>query len=265
MNKELIAKLNGTMDIYEKKVFNELLVAHNIRPSVFKQVVLTEIKKSPKMLDAFVQNPSSMFAAIIFSAQLGLMPSESLGQFFMKLDYDKNNGYIIKPIIGYQGLVSILQRDGNVQSIWAESVHEGDEFTYELGLEPKLTHIPSDPIRTSMSLTYVYVVSKLKNGEKQFKVMSRSELLSTINLQKERNDLYFNDQKDPNFWMLKKIVLKQLAKFLPKDYLGTFAIQMDNALEGGNKIELNENNEIEIVKEEQSTKRVKSMYEGIEN
>lgn len=82
MTKELITKLTTQLETYEKKVFNDLLKSHNIASATFKQIVLTEIKKSPKMLQAFERNPSSMFASIIFCAQLGLMPSDSLGQFF---------------------------------------------------------------------------------------------------------------------------------------------------------------------------------------
>ena len=178
MTKELITKLTTQLETYEKKVFNDLLKSHNIASATFKQIVLTEIKKNPKMLEAFERNPSSMFASIIFCAQLGLMPSDSLGQFYF-IPYNTKNGFVIKPMIGYQGLVSILLRGGDVTSIYCESVHEGDLFEYELGLNPILKHQPIDPYRTSVSFTYVYCVATLKNGTKQFKVMSKAELLAT--------------------------------------------------------------------------------------
>jgi recombination protein RecT len=247
--KELTTKLSSQLDTYEKKVFIDLLKSHSISPSAFKQIVLSEIKKSPKKLQAFIENPASLFASVIFAAQLGLMPSDELGQFYMIPFNIKDGGMTIKPIIGYQGMVSILLRSGSIKSINAESVHEGDEFDFSLGLNPKLEHKPIDPLRNATTLTYVYVVVELTNGAKQFKVMSRYELLQTINTLKTRNELYFSD-KDPQFWMLKKIALKQIAKVLPKDYLSSIATKWDDNLEGDNTLTLDDNDEPIIVKNE---------------
>jgi recombination protein RecT len=253
MSKETLSLLNSQMDAYEQKVFKDLLSSHNINTAQFKQVVLTEIKKNPKMMDAFVKNPSSLFASIIFCAQLGLMPSDTLGEFYFVPFKDA-----IKPIIGYQGIVTILLRSGLVKSISAEIVCEGDDFEYELGLEPKLIHRPKDPIRNAFTLTYVYVVATLSNGSKQFKVMSKAELQSHIDSGKNPNDLYWNQKKDPNLWMVKKIVLKQLAKLLPKDYVGKMAVKYDDAVEGGKILSLDEDNQ--IVVEEQ---KVASIYDNL--
>ena len=104
MSNELTTKLTNAVELYEKKVFTDLLSAHGIKASVFKHAVLTEIKRSPKMLQAFQQNPSSLFASIIFGAQLGLIPSETLGQFFL-IPYDiKNQGLTIKPLMRFKSL-----------------------------------------------------------------------------------------------------------------------------------------------------------------
>ena len=52
MSKETLSLLNTQMDAYEQKVFKDLLSSHNINTAQFKQVVLTEIKKNPKMMEA---------------------------------------------------------------------------------------------------------------------------------------------------------------------------------------------------------------------
>ena len=248
MTKETLSLLTSQMDAYEKKVFKDLLSSHNINTAQFKQVVLTEIKKNPKMLDAFVKNPSSLFASIIFCAQLGLMPSDALGEFYFVPFKDS-----IKPIIGYQGIVTILMRSGFVRSITAEIVCEGDEFDYELGLEPRLIHKPKDPIRNAFTLTHVYVVATLSDGTKQFKVMSKTELQLHIDAGKNPNELYWNMKKDPNFWMVKKIVLKQLAKLLPKDYVGKMAVKYDDAVEGGKVLSLDDDNQIVVEEQKVAT------------
>ena len=81
--------------------------------------------------------------------------------------------------------------------------------------------------------------------------MSKAELVAHINAGKNPNDLYWNEKKDPNFWMVKKIVLKQLAKLLPKDYVGKMAVKYDDAVEGGKVLSLDDDNQ--IVVEEQKT------------
>jgi recombination protein RecT len=261
MNKELTTQLTSAIESYEKRVFADLLKSHGLSPSAFKHSVLTEIKRSPKILQAYQQNPSSLFASIIFCAQLGLIPSDTLGEFYL-IPYDiKNVGMTIKPIIGYQGLVSILLRTKSITNIWAESVHEGDEFDYSLGLSPKLNHVPLDPIRNANTLTHVYVVAQLSNGTKQFKVMSRGELLSMISTFKVKNDLYFSTT-DSQFWMLKKLALKQLAKVLPKDYLSSMATKFDDNIEGGATLTLNEDDEPIVLKSEPKST---TMFAEIEN
>jgi recombination protein RecT len=249
MSKELTTQLTSAIESYEKRVFADLLVSHGMSPSVFKHSILTEIKRSPKLIQAYQQNPSSLFASIIFCAQLGLIPSDTLGEFYLIPYNIKDKGMTIRPTIGYQGLVSILLRGKSITNIWAESVHESDDFEYSLGLSPTLNHVPLDTIRTATTLTHVYVVAQLANGTKQFKVMSRGELLQMINTFKVKNELYFSTT-DSQFWMLKKLALKQLAKVLPKDYLSSMATKYDDNIEGGATLVLNDNDEPIVVKSE---------------
>lgn len=245
MNKEISTKLSNQLSLYETQVFRELLSAHNISSTQFKQIVLSEIKKNEKLMEIFIVNPSSLFASIIFAAQIGLMPSETIGQIFL-IPFKG----ICKPIIGYQGLVTLLLRDVRLRTISCEVVCEGDEFDYELGLTPKLFHKPKDELRSSESMTHIYCVANYGDGIKEFKVMSRKEINTNIEMLKNPNELYYNDKKDGNMWMLKKIVLKQLSKLMNKDYYCQLAIKMDDALEGGRNMVLDENNNPVITIEE---------------
>jgi len=237
MNKEISTKLANTLSHYEMNVFKELLSTHNVSSTQFKQIVLTEVKKNDKLMEIFITNPSSLFASIIFAAQIGLMPSETIGHLFL-IPYKG----VCKPIVGYQGLVSLLLRDVRLRTITCEVVCEADTFEYELGLNPKLVHIPVDDLRKSESMTHIYCIAQYSDGIKQFKVMSRKEIDTNIQMLKNPNELYYNDKKDGNMWMLKKIVLKQLSKLMNKDYYCQLAIKMDDALEGGRNMILDENN-----------------------
>jgi recombination protein RecT len=238
----LITQITSMMEEYEKKVLGELLKQHKMSPAQFVQIVLSEVKRNPMMLEAFKKEPSSLFASIIYCAQLGLSPSAIAGEFYF-LPF---KGIVVKPIIGYKGLVSLMTRNNAVMHISAETVHGADVFEYELGLEPKLIHKPVESIRTSKNFLYVYVVAKLNNGEKVFKVMNLNEINSILATMDEVSPYYFNDAKDPMMWMIKKTCLKQLAKLLPKDYFGSEAISLDDKMEGNGYIVLNDEDKIEF-------------------
>jgi recombination protein RecT len=232
---------------YIKEVLPQLLRKHGIEENQFLQVISSEFKKNRRLQDAFIQNPQSLFASILSGAEIGLIPSELLGEFYLiprKID----NKETITPLIGYKGLVKILLRGGNVVKIHAECVYEGDEFRVEYGLTPNISHLPNlDNPKSSSRFKYVYVVAKLASGDHQFVVLSKSDVLKIQQMSKYNNELYWNDAKDPQMWMIKKTALIQLAKLLPKDYYGTKAVELDSNIEGGALLSLDENNEVKII------------------
>ena len=179
-----------------------------------------------------------------------MSPNPSVGEFFF-LPYKGQ----IKPILGYKGVITLLMRNNGVKSIWCESVHEADDFDYELGLDPILRHKPKDDLRTSISLTHIYAMVKTRDEEKVFKVMSKKELETIVENLQNRNELYFNDAKDSQFWMLKKIVLKQLSKLLPKDSLGSRALSFDDQVEGGAVLTLDDEERVIIINDKKPTKK----------
>ena len=76
-----IQNLKNKFSSYEKEILPQLLSAHGISPAMFVQVVMTEIKKSDKLLQAFMENPSSMLASVLAGAEIGLIPSDTSGEF----------------------------------------------------------------------------------------------------------------------------------------------------------------------------------------
>lgn len=256
--KTLIAEFSNTISRYEKSNLAELLATHNVSPSQFKQIVINEVKKSEAMQKAFKVNPSSLFASILLCAELGLNPSADVGEFFF-IPY-KNK---ITPILGYKGVINLLLRSGEIAKLWAEIVYSEDEFEYELGLEPKLRHVPNHE-KQSKNIKYVYAVAKLNNGETMFKVMSKKEIMEIVEMSKHPNELYTNHKKDPQGWMYKKTVIKQLSKTLPKDYYGKRGIGIDDKSEGGAFLRLDDENNIIVVDDKKvRPKRSKSVYANL--
>lgn len=240
------------LEKYEKQILPDLLQAHGIGTSQFKQIVISEIKKSSKLLEAFIANPSSMFASILAGAEIGLIPSELLGEFFLiprnlKQD-DGRYKLTVCPLIGYKGMMNILLRSGDVTRVHTEVVYEGEKFIPIMGLEPDIIHEPDYKIsRKAKDITFVYAVAKMKNGEYQYAVMTREQIMAVKEMSKYDNDLYFNDKDSPNRWMERKTVLLQLAKMLPKDYYGKKAAELDGKLSSGATLSLEGESEVKII------------------
>lgn len=247
--KQLIEKFTANMNAYEQKVFPDLLLEHELSPAKFKHICISELKKNPDLQKAFVDNPMSLFASILFFAEIGLSPDGGLGEAYL-IPYRSGNGgkYEIKPIVGYHGIIKVLLRSNAVKFVETNCVFEGDTFEYELGLKPLLRHIPNHEVeRSSKTFKYAYAVAELDNGKTIFRVMSKSEIEKVRDMAKFTNKLFFDDKKDPNFWMPQKTILKQLSKLLPKDFYGSKAIQYDNMVEGGASLVLDGSNNIKVI------------------
>jgi recombination protein RecT len=249
---QAIQTFKSQLSSYEKQILPDLLDKHNISPQQFVQIVLSEIKKSEKLLQAFIENPSSMFASILAGAEIGLIPSDMIGEFYLiprnVKGSDGKYKQTVTPLVGYKGLVNILLRSGDITRIHTEVVYEGDVFEPVYGLEPNIIHKPNFEVpRTANKIRYAYAVAKTKSGEYQFAVLTRAEIEGIKNLAKYENDLYFNDKMGINRWMEKKAALIQLSKMLPKDYYSKKAITMDGMVSGGAMLTLDEDNKIKIV------------------
>jgi len=243
ISKDVVGSFTTTIEKYEKKNLTELLEGSSMTPAQFKQIVINELKRSPKLQEAFIKNPASLFASILHCAEMGLNPSQMVGEFFF-IPYKDS----ITPILGYKGLLTLLMRSSKVKKIWSEVVYEDDDFEYELGLEPKLLHTPNHhSVRNSKNIKCIYACAKIDN-EVIFKVMFKNEIQNIINMSKVPNDLFFNDKKDPEQWMAKKTVLKQLAKLMPKDDDRLKkAVSMDDNIEGGGYLIMDDNDTVRFV------------------
>jgi recombination protein RecT len=264
-NNELLIDFAKQISNYEKMVFPFLLNEHkDVSPAKFKHICMNEIKKNQGLQQAFMQSPMSLFASILFCAEIGLSPDGNIGEVFL-IPYNNNESKKkeVKPIIGYHGIVKILLRNPKINTLETGCVFEGDKFDYQLGLEPKLNHIPNHDVdRKSVNFKYAYAICKLNGGDKIFRVMSKKEIESVRDMAKNVNYLFFNDEKDPNFWMPQKTILKQLSKLLPKDFYGSKAIQYDNHFEGGGSLTLDNDNSYKLVENNTTTKpsRYRDIY-----
>jgi recombinational DNA repair protein RecT len=190
-----------------------------------------------------------------------------VGEFFFTVSGEK-----IKPILGYKGLVALLLRSDKVKKIWAEVVYNEDDFEYELGLEPKMVHIPNfNSVKTCDNIKCIYACAKIED-EVVFKVMTLEEIKTIVEILETPSEYYFNDKKDPEKWLLKKVVLKQMSKLMPKeDDRLLKAVSFDENVEGGGYLVLDENDTVRVVqgtiigKHNNKNYKKRSIYDNLTN
>lgn len=209
----------------------------HMTPERLARIVTTEIRKTPKLAEC---TPVSFFGAVIQCAQLGLEPGNALGHAYI-LPYDKSvktdTGWKKVPeaqlIIGYRGMIDLARRSGQIISIDARAVYEGDKFECRLGLDPHIEHEPdwTNANRADAAkLQFVYAVAKLKDGGIQFDVMSRAEIDGIRARSKAAsNGPWVTDYSA----MALKTVVRRLFKFLPVSIEIQMAVGLDERAEAG--------------------------------
>lgn len=124
--------------------------------AVLKTAIM-EVQKQPALLKC---HPASLFWAISEAVQSGLEIGGYHGHCYIVPYGDK-----AQLQIGYKGMIELVRRTGDVESVSMQLVHEGDHFVHQEGDCPKLEHVPSPDVEAqSRTVTHVYVVVRLKGG-----------------------------------------------------------------------------------------------------
>lgn len=148
--------------------------------------------------------PQSFMGALLTATQLGLEPGP-LGEAYL-VPY----GGVCTFIPGYRGLIKLAWQSGQLKSIAAHTVHEGDEFDYAYGLDPVLRHKPT--LGNRGEVIAVYAAAVMKDGGSAFVVMSRDDVEEVRKRSKAgKNGPWVSDWEA----MARKTAVKQLIRWLP--------------------------------------------------
>lgn len=203
---------------YMKQVANYFM-GDQERAMKFMSAAKYSVQKTPKLLEC---DKASLMTAFMTCAEYGLYPSNASGEAFV-LPYAGKAQFQL----GYQGVITLLYGAG-VQSIHTSIIHEKDHFEYEEGLEPKLVHKPDVMSADRGEAIGAYAVAVV-NGQKMFKVMNKNEIMRFKEFSKAKgSDFSPWNSNDPERWMWKKTVIRQLAKTLPKNERLMKAFEEDN-------------------------------------
>lgn len=179
-----------------------------ITPERFTRMVLSALSTNPKLGGC---TPASFLGAMMTAAQLGVEPNTPLGQAYL-IPFNNHGTDEVQFQLGYKGLIDLAYRSGQVSTIQAHAVRENDHFEYQLGLDPKLEHVPATKDRGEA--THYYAVVRMKDGGFCFAVMSKADVEAHA---KKYSKAYsgFSPWKTAFDEMAKKTVLKKALKYAP--------------------------------------------------
>ena len=214
----------------------ERVIPKHLSADRLMKVALGAARRSNALLDC---SPASFVEAVVKAAELGLDPGGALGDAY--LVPFKNE---VTLIIGYRGLINLARRSGQIHTIEAHAVFEGDKFTCKYGLDTVLEHEPAFKTEDPAKLRFVYAVAHLKDGGRQFEVMTKAQV-DAIRARSRASGLG-NDEKNAykRPWhtdyveMARKTVARRLCKYLPLTLELATALQYEDERIGGDVIDL---------------------------
>jgi recombination protein RecT len=211
------------------------------------RIVISEAMNNPKILEC---SQASILQSVMRCAQFGLEPF--MGRAYL-IPYNNRryvNGKWTKQMElqfqpGYQGLIELAKRNPDVLDVRGRVVHELDEFDMDEGLEMRVhfkRYLKGDP----GEMVGAFAVWDLANNVKHFEFMPAHDIYkrrakSQAFAWAETGDPKKGGGKKDSIWhqwpdeQSIKTVIKYSTKFVPASIDFMEAVQLDNAVEAGEK------------------------------
>lgn len=184
----------------------------HIPPARFIRVCMTAVQNQPKLIACTRQ---SFFNACMKCAQDGLLPD---GREAALVPYgETEDGQKGSDIAQYMPMIMGIRkkvRNSGLLSDWnVQVVQEGDEFDYQLGDSPFITHKPAARGGRARPVLFAYSIATYPDGTKSREVMNIDQLKDIQSKSKARRGPW----SDPIFYpeMCRKTVARLHSKQLP--------------------------------------------------
>lgn len=177
--------------------------ASRIKPDVLIRLALLDFSQNEWLRKC---TPETIYASLITSAQLGLEIGAAKGEAYLVPFKGK-----CTLVPGYRGLIKLALRSKAVKSIYSHIVHALDEFTIELGSEPRVIHRPSLADDRG-EIIGAYAVAHMENGAIDVEWMGIEALERIRASSASGNSGPYKDWSDQ---MYRKAPIRRLAKRLP--------------------------------------------------
>lgn len=208
----IVSDKNTLETLVHSDAFQEALKAvlpKHITPERVLKMAFVAASRQPKL---FQCTRESFIQSVMKSAELGLDCSGTLGRAYLVPYYNsKISAYECQFIPGYQGLIELARRSGNIARIESRVVYANDQFSVEYGLDQKLIHRPTmNGDRGAMIC--VYAIAELTDGSRQIEVMTLEEVNGIRSRSKAKDSgPWVTDYPE----MARKTVIRRIAKYLP--------------------------------------------------
>ncbi len=210
----LTVKRNNFKSLIEKaqESMAKVLPKH-LNPERMLKVVLLAASREPLLYECTAE---SILRALMTCSELGLEPGGERGHLYLVPFWNKwINGYECQTIPGYRGLMHLARNTMDVSYFAAHVVHANDKFFVSYGIHEDLVHEPCMDDHPGVALGG-YAVAFLKSGERQFEVMTRSQVESIKSRTKSRDKKgsivgpWVSDEEE----MWRKTAIRRLCKYL---------------------------------------------------
>lgn len=180
------------------------VIEKSLSKEKFLKLAVMAVSKVPKLRELAVSNQAGLFTELIACAQMGLLPD---GKDAVILPF-KNTAKLI-PMVW--GMVRLARESGEIKSIWADIVHENDQFeSWADSSGQHFIHRPNyDGERGPIKMAYA--ASVLENGQTELEVMSMADI-SAVEKTSRSNNVWQGAFRSE---MVKKTPLRRLLKRLP--------------------------------------------------
>lgn len=227
-------------------------LTHGLDKSRFIRCAWILVQSDERLNELAVARPAQVFRAMLQCAQMGLYPDGINGDAYL-IVYGKDiNTATCSATRGYRGLIRLFSENNSDAAsgmpVIFDDVRDGDEFVYERGSSPMLSHKPmTTPGREEKAITHYYAAAVFKDGKIWPKVMTAAEVEEFRTYAASSK---FWDSNHPNTrrWMRLKVVIKQLFKEVPIP----FAVreQLDQEDEGNGDLDKTIGDILDITAEE---------------
>lgn len=178
------------------------------------QLAMSAYNSTPQLAEC---STVSVLSCIMKCAALGMEPSavDGLGRaYILPFRNGKTHRMEATFILGYKGIIDLARRSGQLVSIHAQAVYQGDDFDYWEDEDGQ--HFKFRPDRNAEhapdKLTDVYVTAKLVGGGKVFEHMTKAEVDAIRRRSKASNNGPWATDYEA---MALKTVIRRSARYLP--------------------------------------------------
>lgn len=188
-----------------KQAIQKQLPQH-IKAEQMVRATLLAMNKNPAIADC---TKASIWQSVLDASSLGLDCSGLLGSGYL-VPYGKTCTFIP----GYRGLIDLARRSGEIKSIHAVLVRDGDHFEENQGTGAGrgIVHKRSaDPDMDDSAIIAAYAVAVLHDGTEEWEVMYRKEIEAIRDKARAKGGPW----KDHFGEMARKTVIRRLIKTLP--------------------------------------------------